>query len=222
MKTGFKEVLFSIRYFFIPYLAVLCACLVIKLLYSKEQIYFAVNGIYNNTADFLAPYITDIGDGLTIIFLSAILLLFSYRSAFLLASSYLATSIVAQAIKYCVYSPRPRVYFEDQIDKLRFVKDVYVVGGIQSFPSGHTVTAFSAGVVLTYLIRNKLWGLALLLLAMLVGYSRMYLSQHFFEDVTAGSVIGVFVTVAWLSFIDSKKFIKSPRWHRGIIKRWAA
>ncbi|TFF35041.1 phosphatase PAP2 family protein [Mucilaginibacter psychrotolerans] len=221
MKTGFKEVLFKIRYFFIPYLAVLCACLVIKLLYSKEQIYFAVNGIYNSLFDFLAPYVTDIGDGLSIILLSAILLFFSYRSAFLLASSYLVTSIVAQAIKYSVYSPRPRIYFEDQIDKLRFVKDVYVVGGIQSFPSGHTVTAFSAGVAIAYLIQNKLWGMALLLVAILVGYSRMYLSQHFFEDVTAGSVIGVFVTVAWLSFIDSKKFIKSPRWHRGIIKRWA-
>lgn len=221
MKTGFKEVLFSIRYFFIPYLAVLCACLVIKLLYSKEQIYFAVNGIYNSLFDFLAPYVTDIGDGLTIIILSAILLLFSYRSAFLLASSYLVTSIVAQTIKYSVYSPRPRIYFEDHLDKIRLVKDVYVVGGIQSFPSGHTVTAFSAGVAIAYLIKNKSWGIALLLVALLVGYSRMYLSQHFFEDVTAGSVIGVFVTVAWLSFIDSKKFIKSPRWHRGIIKRWA-
>ena len=25
----------------------------------------------------------------------------------------------------------------------------------------------------------------------MVGYSRMYLSEHFFEDVVAGSVIGV-------------------------------
>ena len=219
MKTGVREVLFRIQYFLIPYLVILCGCFLIKLLYTRREIYFAVNGVYHNIADFLAPYITDIGDGLTIIILSAIIAFFNYRKAFLLTSAYLVTSIVAQAIKYSVYSPRPRVYFEQELDKIRFVKDVYVVGGIQSFPSGHTVTAFSAAVVLTYFIKNKMWGVALLLLAMLVGYSRMYLSQHFFEDVTAGSAIGVFVTILWLGFIDSKQFLRSPRWNRGIIKQ---
>jgi membrane-associated phospholipid phosphatase len=33
--------------------------------------------------------------------------------------------------------------------------------------------------------------LLLLLLAVLVGYSRIYLSQHFLADVVAGSFIGV-------------------------------
>ena len=218
MNTGVKDVLYKIRYFFIPYLVVLSTCLVIKLSFSKEEIYFTVNGVYNSVFDFLAPWVTDIGDGLTVIIVSAILLLYSYRSSFLLVSSYLATSIVAQAIKYSVYSPRPRVYFQNEISRLRFVKDIYVVGGIQSFPSGHTVTAFSAGVALTYIIKSKKWGLALLVLAMLVGYSRMYLSQHFFEDVTAGSAIGVLITILWMGFIDSKRFLKSPRWNRGILK----
>jgi membrane-associated phospholipid phosphatase len=219
MKTGVREVLFRIQYFLIPYLVVLSGCFLIKLLYTRREIYFAVNGVYNNIADSLAPYITDIGDGLTIIILSAIIAFFNYRKAFLLTSGYLVTSIVAQAIKYSVYSPRPRIYFEQELEKIRFVKDVYIVGGIQSFPSGHTVTAFSATVVLTYVIKNKLWGVALLLLAMLVGYSRMYLSQHFFEDVTAGSAIGVFVTILWLGFIDSKQFLRSSRWTRGILKK---
>lgn len=218
MKTGVREVLFRIQYFLIPYLVVLSSCFIIKLLYTRREIYFFVNAAYYNLGDFLAPYITDLGDGLTILILSAIITLYSYRNAFLLASSYLVTSIVAQAIKYSVYSPRPRVYFENELSKIHFVKDVYVVGGIQSFPSGHTVTAFSAGVAIAYLLKNKMWGAVLLLVAMLVGYSRMYLSQHFFEDVTAGSAIGVFITIIWLGFIDSKQFIRSPRWNRGILK----
>nr|WP_294941569.1 phosphatase PAP2 family protein [uncultured Mucilaginibacter sp.] len=218
MKTGVRDVLFKIQYFFLPYLAVLCGCLIVKLFYSRREIYFAVNGVYNSFADFLAPYITDIGDGLTIIIISAILLLYNYRSAFLLFTSFLITSIVAQVLKYCINSPRPRAFFDSEIDRLRFVDGVHIIAGIQSFPSGHTVTAFSAGVVLTYLIKNKKWGMALLLVAMLVGYSRMYLSQHFFEDVTAGSAIGVFVTIIWLGFIDSKQFLRSPRWNRGILK----
>ncbi|RWY47931.1 phosphatase PAP2 family protein [Mucilaginibacter gilvus] len=219
MKTGFKDVLYRVRYFFVPYLVVLCACLIIKLLYTRQEIYFAVNGVYNSAGDFLAPYVTDIGDGLTIIILSLILALYSYRNAFLLFTSFLTTALVAQILKYSINSPRPRAYFDSEVTRLRFVEGVHVVAGIQSFPSGHTVTAFSAGIALTYLIKNKLWGTALLLLAMLVGYSRMYLSQHFFEDVTAGSAIGVVITIIWLAFMDSKQFLRSPRWNGGIIKQ---
>ena len=166
----------------------------------------------------MAPYITDIGDGLTIILLSLLMLLFNYRSSFLLFTSYVLTSLVAQVLKYSIHMPRPGNYFKDKLAGIHFVKGAYVIGGIQSFPSGHTVTAFSAGVVLTYLLKNKLWGIALLLVAIFVGYSRVYLSEHFFEDVTAGSVIGTFVTLFWLDYIDRKQFIKSPRWNRGIIK----
>ena len=90
---------------------------------------------------------------------------------------------------------------------------------LHSFPSGHTVTAFSTTVLITYWCKNKLWGFPLLLVAILVGYSRMYLSEHFFEDVTAGSVIGVITTVALISWLDNKKFLHSAKWNRGLLKR---
>jgi membrane-associated phospholipid phosphatase len=90
---------------------------------------------------------------------------------------------------------------------------------VHSFPSGHTVTAFSTALVLAYWCKNKLWGLPLLLLAALVGYSRMYLSQHFFEDVTAGSVIGVVVTVMWVYWTENREFLKSPAWSRGLLNK---
>ncbi|RFZ85861.1 PAP2 family protein [Mucilaginibacter terrenus] len=217
MKTGAKGVLHATRYFLIPYLLLLCTCLVLKLLYSRADIYFAVNSLYSAWADAAAPYITDLGDGITIIVISLLLTLYSYRNAFLLFTSYLITSAVAQLLKYGFDAPRPRVYFEKELSRIHFVKNVYIHGS-HSFPSGHTVTAFSAGVVLTYLIRERMWGLLCLLMAVLVGYSRMYLSQHFFEDVTVGSAIGAFVTVLWLGYIDQRKFIKSPRWNRGIMK----
>jgi membrane-associated phospholipid phosphatase len=86
-----------------------------------------------------------------------------------------------------------------------------------SFPSGHTVTAFSTAVVLTYLAKNKNWGVLFLVVAIMVGYSRMYLSEHFFEDVTAGSVLGVLLTVFWITWLDNKKFIRSTSWNRGIL-----
>lgn len=218
MNTGAKDVLYRVRYFLIPYIIILCACFIIKLLFSREEIYFAVNGLYRNWADLAAPYITNAGDGITIIIISVILLLFSYRGGFLLATSYAVTSLVAQILKYAFDMPRPKLFFEQQLGKIHFVKDLYILT-VHSFPSGHTVTAFSAGVVLTYLVKDKRWGMLLLIAALLIGYSRMYLSQHFFEDVLAGSVIGVFISLLWLSYIDRKQFINSPRWARGLLKK---
>ncbi|AMR34322.1 hypothetical protein A0256_24145 [Mucilaginibacter sp. PAMC 26640] len=219
METGLRFVLNKIKYFFIPYLIMLIICVAVKIEYDRETVYHTVNAIHNHIADYLAPYITDIGDGLTVVVLSAILVLFNYRRAFLLFSSFLLTAIVAQALKYCINMPRPGTYFNGRMEGIYLVKGVYIIGGIQSFPSGHTVTAFSAAVTITYLLKNKFWGMALLIVAILVGYSRMYLSEHFFEDVTAGSAIGTFVTVLWLGYIDSKDFLRSPRWNRGILKK---
>jgi membrane-associated phospholipid phosphatase len=217
MTTGAKDVLYRIRVFFIPYLLILCACLLIKLIYTRDEIYFAVNALYTDWGDIAAPYVTDLGDGVVIITISVLLALFNYRASFLLITSYALTSAVAQLVKYSVNMPRPKIYFESQLSKIHFVKDEYILVH-RSFPSGHTVTAFSAGVVFVYFVKNKMWGPLFLFLALAVGYSRMYLSQHFFEDVMAGSVIGVMITVLWLGFIDGKKFINSPGWNRGLIK----
>jgi membrane-associated phospholipid phosphatase len=218
MNIGIKDVLQRIRLFFILYLVLLCGCIIIKLIFSKNEIYFAVNSRYSDWADFIAPYITDIGNGWTTVILSAILVLFNYRKAFLLASAYAVTSLLAQVIKHIVNAPRPKLYYQIQLSQIHFIKGVYMdMHG--SFPSGHTVTAFSTAVVITYLSKNKSWSIPLLLIALMVGYSRMYLSEHFFEDVTAGSALGVLITVFWLSYIDNKKFLHSPKWNKGLLKQ---
>jgi membrane-associated phospholipid phosphatase len=219
MNTGAKDVLHKIRYLFIPYIFILCACLIIKLLYTRHDIYFAINSFHTNFLDSIEPYITYIGDGVTIIIISAVLLVVcNYRASFLLITSYALTALTAQILKYSFDMPRPKVYFANELNKVHFVKGLYILS-VHSFPSGHTVTAFSAGVVITYLAKNKAWGAVLLFAALMVGYSRMYLSQHFFEDVTVGSVVGVLITFLWLSYIDRKEFINSPRWNQGLLKK---
>jgi len=217
MKIGVQDVLYRIRPFFLLYLIVLCACLVIKLLYTREQIFFAVNGWNSPWADYIEPYMTDLGDGLTAVTLSLVFLLFSYRKFLLLASSYLLTGFVAQVIKYFADAPRPSLYFKDQWAPVHTVKGVEILT-YNSFPSGHTTSAFSAAVVLAYLATKKGWGIPALLMAILIGYSRMYLTEHFFEDVIGGSAIGVIVTVLWLTWLENKQFIHSEKWSTGLIK----
>lgn len=216
MKIGINDVLKQVRLFFILYLILLCACLIIKVLFTKEAIYFAVNSHYYPLADAIAPYVTDLGNGWTIIALSALLTLFNYRTAFLMASSYAITSLTAQVVKYIFDLPRPTLLYKDQLSRIHLVKGVYMLQ-FNSFPSGHTVTAFSAAIVILYLVKNKNWSILLFIVAVAVGFSRMYLSEHFFEDVTVGSVIGVVMTVCWISFIESKKFLHTDKWNRGLL-----
>jgi membrane-associated phospholipid phosphatase len=219
MKISIKDVLYKIRWFFIPYLVIICACLIIKLSYTREEIYYAVNGHYYAWADFLAPYFTDLGNGWTTVAIAVILVFFSYRKAFIMAVIYaLVSGLIAQTVKYIFDAPRPKLYFQKELAHLHFVKGVEILSH-HSFPSGHTITAFSTALLITYWCKNKFWGLPLLLVACMVGYSRMYLSEHFFEDVSAGSVIAVISTVLLIIWLDSRQFLQSPNWNRGLLTK---
>lgn len=216
MKISLTAILRRIRWMVMPYLLILIICLVIKLTFTREEIFFTVNRYNYSFADLIAPYITDLGNGWTAVVIAALATLFSYRKAFIIATAYGVTSIFAQIVKHIFDAPRPKLYFKDQLNRIHFAKGVEVFS-LHSFPSGHTVTAFSLAVLFTYWSRNKALGPVFLLSAIVVGYSRMYLSEHFFEDVVAGSVIGLVVTIIWLYWIDNSKFIQKPGWQRGLL-----
>ncbi len=74
-----------------------------------------------------------------------------------------------------------------------------------SFPSGHTMTAFSIALVLSYFYTG-LEG-TLFFLAVSIGFSRIVLGMHFLSDVLAGMVLGIalgcasittFASLAWI------------------------
>jgi undecaprenyl-diphosphatase len=58
-----------------------------------------------------------------------------------------------------------------------------------SFPSGHTMTAFSVALVLSYFYPG--FEGMLFFLAISIGFSRIVLGMHFLSDVLAGMVLGV-------------------------------
>lgn len=62
-----------------------------------------------------------------------------------------------------------------------------------SFPSGHTISAFAAATVIFHFHYGL--GVAALVLASLVAFSRIYLFVHYPTDVLAGVVLGL--TIAW-------------------------
>ena len=58
-----------------------------------------------------------------------------------------------------------------------------------SFPSGHTSSAFAAGVAI--LCYNRKGGIPATLFAFLMGFTRIYVGVHYTTDVIAGAVVGV-------------------------------
>ena len=57
-----------------------------------------------------------------------------------------------------------------------------------SFPSGHTIASFEGAVVIW--LNHKKWGIAALVLASLIAFSRLYLYVHYPTDVLTSVVLG--------------------------------
>nr|WP_087025129.1 phosphatase PAP2 family protein [Thaumasiovibrio subtropicus] len=87
-----------------------------------------------------------------------------------------------------------------EVMKARFEKDRPDMSDNDSFPSNHTVNAFSAATNLH--IRHG-WrvGLPAYGIATLAGVARVEADKHYWEDVLAGAAIGIFT--GWL-FTDSQ------------------
>ncbi|MGC4037637.1 MAG: phosphatase PAP2 family protein [Chitinophagaceae bacterium] len=132
---------------------------------------------------------TFLGDG---IFAICFILFFFYRKkkpiAINLSIAFIVSSIFVQLIKNLVNAPRPILFFEK--GQYLFFIDGITHGGHSSFPSGHTATAFAMATIIVLFTRSKVLQLFILLAALLVGYSRIYLAQHFLIDVIIGSAIG--------------------------------
>ncbi|MBI1949695.1 MAG: phosphatase PAP2 family protein [Deltaproteobacteria bacterium] len=89
-----------------------------------------------------------------------------------------ATSLLAYAVKRAVRRSRPNNELHASVPPDRY-----------SFPSGHTAAAFSLAIAMFGAVP---WlALPLLLMAMVVGYGRMYLGVHYPLDVAAGAAIGL-------------------------------
>lgn len=58
-----------------------------------------------------------------------------------------------------------------------------------SFPSGHTTSSFAAAIGVFYIDKKK--GIIPLIVAAIIGYSRIYIHVHYPSDVCAGAITGI-------------------------------
>ena len=215
-----------------PFLLFFCLFLAagawLLLTYTKAQLLLAVNGHYYPLGDAVMPYWTDWGEGVTAVIIVIALTVFarrryglaqSKRYALLGGLVFAIPSLLSILIKSRFFNnePRPATYFAATPQVLHHIDGVHL-WLVDSFPSGHTITAFSIALLLLYLLAEEpartgstrasgggdaetrtrsagtgRWvpAAGLFVWACSVGYSRMYLAQHFFRDVYWGAVIGV-------------------------------
>lgn len=214
-----KQLLKENRFFFIPYFLFLFVCSFLLLSFSKTELHILSNEANNNFLDYFFKYATYLGNGTVIAILFIILLFVKYRYAFAFLTGSLFTTVVVNFFKKVLLDDmfRPSKYFElFETYQLHFVEGVKL-HSYNSFPSGHTATAFNLFFMLALLVKSNTLKLLFFVLAALVAYSRVYLSQHFLIDISIGSIIGIFfMALPFLWFEKSKKkwLNKSLNFHK--------
>ena len=78
-----------------------------------------------------------------------------------------------------------------------------------SFPSGHAATSFAAATVLT--LAWPRWWPAFFLLALAIGFSRVYVGVHYPLDVVGGAVLGILVATALRWLVGALRSLRAAR-----------
>lgn len=177
---------------------------VLVLVMGKDESFQLINGSYSATGDFFFKYFTYTGDGW--MWLVVFLFCFFFKRKYLVAAiaGILISTLLSQFLK--------RVIFPEDLRPITYAAEhfpVHVVEGVSmkrmySFPSGHASAAFTMALIMAHMINKKTWSVILPVAALLAGYSRVYLAQHFLTDVLFGMCIG-FVS-AILSLLIYRNF----------------
>lgn len=163
--------------------------------YSQAEIHLWSNHHHYPWLDAIMPWLTYLGDGWIYLILAIYSVLLLERRAFMsVLFTALLTLIFSSSLKAYFNEDRPMKYFADrgiELNEVAGVKPRYQ----HSFPSGHTTTAFAAWGILAFWWRKKHWQFLAFLVAVSIGYSRIYLNMHFLRDVGAGASLGTFVVL---------------------------
>lgn len=175
------------------------------LLAEQGDLLIQLNEQRSPGADLFFRWFTKVGEGYGYLVVFLLLLVYKRRAAWGVPLLGIAVSLVAWIGKTLFHHPRPYLYFEQQglLAQLDLIPGVEMHKGFTSFPSGHTMAAFALFSFLAFCFPRKPWlSITCFCIALLVGVSRMYLVQHFFEDVYLGAILGVGLGIMAYSILN--------------------
>ena len=209
-------------FFFIGYFFFLILISGILFFFDKKESSYWVNQHGQEVFDTFFKFITYLGDGwfAVVVILFLFLLSPKIKFGFYGIVAFVFTALITQFSKRVLFAdslrPSNEYYREFKAGLWRQIDGVELLGN-NSFPSGHATCAFSVFCLLALISNNKYWGVFLFILAFLAAFSRVYLSQHFLEDIFVGSLIGCVGTLLIYSFLENLRW---PKWtNKSIIKR---
>jgi len=177
--------------------------ILLSFLMGKENAFLLLNVNLGAITDFIFYILANAGDGF--IWIPAFALTLMYKKKFVpfLVATIVFSTIITQSSKH--------VFFKSENRPTAVITNaslIHTVPGIEihttnSFPSGHTATAFSLFLFCCF-ISTKKWIVPVgFVYALLGGYARIYAAQHFPIDVGAGILVAYCsILLSWVIHIN--------------------
>ena len=160
--------------------------------------YFFNHNLHNPLLNTTMPFITHLGGFIWMVVIVVAVILYAKlknketlkRIAVLALVALLFSDIIVLCIKHLVNEPRPFVSL-DNVNLLIVEDDLF------SFPSGHAsstlavVTIFVLNMKELFKRHYRLISIALIVFAVVIPFSRVYVGVHYPIDVFCGAVIGI-------------------------------
>ena len=176
------------------------SCWILLLLFplvltSKYVSFILINHLRSFPADIIFTFFTIAGNGIILIPLTILLFIRKkHRILIGLLLSMLITTLAVNYLKHTFNHLRPLACYGEAVVQTAHWITRY---SKHSFPSGHTASAFCMAAYLSLSFYNDRKVSAITFVcAALTGYSRIYLGEHFLEDVWVGSIVGVLMAAA--------------------------
>lgn len=179
---------------------------------QNVYIFYLINGTMENSFfNFIMPLITSFGGFFGWAFICLLFYLFGGRFgrevAVLGLVALILSNVLVIVLKFIIAEPRPFMTLPNV--------DLLTPASGTSFPSGHTATSFAAAALIGLRYHRKtkekkhLLIYPLLVVAVVVGYSRVYVGVHYPYDVISGAFIGILCAILILYFENNILYSKT-------------
>ncbi|CEN35494.1 phosphatase PAP2 family protein [Capnocytophaga cynodegmi] len=214
--------------FYLLLLPIFIISAIIGLLYSQnalnvmgyvniqKNVFYFLNGKLSQFP-ILEDNLTQIGDAFIGMSLLSILIIYTPKMWEALLSASLVSLVFSKTFKEIFDIPRPATIFDN--DSFNIIGETLV--GYSSLPSGHSITTFTLLTVCMFAFAPKkttyryLWFICLVLLGLLIAFTRVGVGAHHPFDVIIGStfgfisgLLGIFITRKYKiwTWITNRKF----------------
>lgn len=158
---------------------------------TNMKLLLALQKLRNPFLDKIMVCLTRLGDIASVWILMAIIFLFTneYKlCGVTLILAIILSCIIGNLILKNIFARKRPCWINKEVKLLIETPHDY------SFPSGHTSASFAAAVAILFFYKNI--GFVTLILAVLIGFSRLYLFVHYLTDVLSGVILGSLCGVA--------------------------